>query len=198
MLNSSKYTSNIKMPSFEELGIDKARILRIIESLKVNGNEVHPGSIALELGIPRTYIYENLDLLEIVYGSMERPFGHDKLIVELLQTKIKLERKIAKLEKNIDEQDKATKTSYNEGFSQGASINFEKRPNVQNDLSVEKEIWARSLLYLPFDQDLDMTILKKAYRKLVSLIHPDVTQEDTNEMMNSVKDAYNYLLSKYN
>ncbi len=186
------------MPSFEELGIDKARILRIIESLKVNGNEVHPGSIALELGIPRTYIYENLDLLEIVYGSMERPFGHDKLIVELLQTKIKLERKIAKLEKNIDEQDKATKTSYNEGFSQGASINFEKRPNVQNDLSVEKEIWARSLLYLPFDQDLDMTILKKAYRKLVSLIHPDVTQEDTNEMMNSVKDAYNYLLSKYN
>lgn len=198
MLNSSNYTSNIKMPSFDELGIDKARILRIIESLKVNGHEVHPGSIALELGIPRTYIYENLELLEIVYGSMERPFGHDKLIVELLQTKIKLDRKIQKLEKKIDEQDKAAKKSYNEGFSQGASINFEKRAPAQNDLSLEKEIWARSLLYLPFDQDLDMSAIKKAYRKMVSLIHPDITQEDTNDMMNSAKDAYSFLMSKYN
>jgi hypothetical protein len=198
MLNSSNYTSNIKMPSFEDLGIDKAKILRIIETLKVNGNEVHPGSIALELGIPRTYIYENLELLEIVYGSMDRPFGHDKLIVELIQTTNKLERKIRKLEKKIDEQDKAAKKSYNEGFSQGASLNFEKRPTVQNDLSIEKEIWARSLLYLPFDLDLDVTTVKKAYRKIVSLIHPDITQEDTNDMMNSAKDAYNYLLSKYN
>lgn len=198
MLNSSNYTSNIKMPSFEDLGIDKARILRIIETLKVNGNEVHPGSIALELGIPRSYVYENVELLEIVYGSMDRPFGHDKLIVELIQTKNKLERKIHKLEKKVDEQDKAAKKSYNEGFSQGASLNFEKRPELRQDLSLEKEIWARSVLYLAFDLDLDIATIKKAYRRLVSLIHPDVTQEDTNAMMNSVKDAYNYLLSKYN
>ena len=92
------------MPSIEDLGIDKARILRVIESLKVNGNEVHPGSVALELGIPRTYIYENLELLELVYSGMERSFGHDKLILDLIKERDKLLRKIKKTQKQVEEQ----------------------------------------------------------------------------------------------
>jgi hypothetical protein len=203
MQNSNYYSSEVKMPSFDELGIDKAKILRVIEKLKVNGNEVHPGSIALELGIPRTYIYENLELLEIVYASMERPFGHDKLILDLINTKNKLERKVKKLEKYVSEKEREAKSSFNDGFSQGASMNFEKAPSqvrVQevDNLSAEKEIWARSLLYIPFDQELDLVTIKRSYRKLVGLIHPDITQEDTNEMFAMVKEAYNYLLSKYN
>ena len=86
------------MPSFDELGIDQAKILRVIESLKVNENEIHPGSVALELGIPRSYIYENFELLEIVYANMERAHGQDKLIKELINAKTRLERKIKKLE----------------------------------------------------------------------------------------------------
>ena len=197
MLNSQKYSSEIKLPSFEDLGIDKAKILRVIEQLKVNGNEVHPGSVALELGIPRTYIYENLELLEIVYSNMERAFGHDKLILELIQTKKRFERKAKKLEKALEQKDLEAKKSFNEGFSQGASLNFDKKSSSTN-LSLEKEIWARSLLFLPLDSELDLVTIKKAYRRLVGLIHPDVTQEDTNAMMDSVKQAYNFLLSQYN
>lgn len=198
MLNQSKNISNIVMPSFQDLGIDKAKILRIIETLKVNGQEIHPGSIALELGIPRTFIYENLEILEIIYSNMERPFGHDKLIQELLQNKNKFERKIKKLEKLLDERERDAKKNFNEGFSQGASLNFEKRPENYSDLTVEKEIWARSCLYIGLDQKLDLAVIKKAYRRMVSLIHPDLTKEDTNEMMNSLNGAYNYLLSQYN
>jgi hypothetical protein len=198
MLNQSKNSTNIVMPSFEDLGIDKAKILRIIETLKVNGQEIHPGSIALELGIPRTFIYENLDILEIIYSNMERPFGHDKLIQELLLNKNKFERKIKKLEKLLDEREREARKNFNEGFSQGASLNFEKRPDINLDLSIEKEIWARSSLYIGLDQKLDFAVIKKAYRKMVSLIHPDLTKEDTNEMMNSLSSAYNYLLSQYN
>jgi hypothetical protein len=198
MLNQSKNSTNIVMPSFEDLGIDKAKILRIIETLKVNGQEIHPGSIALELGIPRTFIYENLDILEIIYSNMERPFGHDKLIQELLLNKNKFERKIKKLEKLLDEREREARKNFNEGFSQGASLNFEKRPDINLDLSIEKEIWARSCLYIGLDQKLDLVVIKKAYRKMVSLIHPDLTKEDTNEMMNSLNSAYNYLLSQYN
>lgn len=198
MLNQSKNISNIVMPSFQDLGIDKAKILRIIETLKVNGQEIHPGSIALELGIPRTFIYENLDILEIIYSNMERPFGHDKLIQELLLNKNKFERKIKKLEKLLGEKEREARKNFNEGFSQGASLNFEKRPDINLDLSIEKEIWARSSLYIGLDQKLDFAVIKKAYRKMVSLIHPDLTKEDTNEMMNSLNSAYNYLLSQYN
>ena len=198
MLNQSKNSTNIVMPSFEDLGIDKAKILRIIETLKVNGQEIHPGSIALELGIPRTFIYENLDILEIIYSNMERPFGHDKLIQELLLNKNKFERKIKKLEKLLGEKEREARKNFNEGFSQGASLNFEKRPDINLDLSIEKEIWARSSLYIGLDQKLDFAVIKKAYRRMVSLIHPDLTKEDTNEMMNSLNSAYNYLLSQYN
>ncbi len=67
----------------------------------------------------------------------------------------------------------------------------------QNDLSFAKDIWARSIMHLELDQELDVTILKKKYRNLVSLLHPDVTNENTNEMMNKVQEAYNYLLSIY-
>lgn len=201
MLDSEKYTSTIKMPSFEELGIDKAKVLRVIESLKVNGNEVHPGSIALELGIPRTFIYENWELLDLVYSNMDRSFGHDKLIMQLVKEKSKLEKKISKYEKQIEVKDLEAQKNYNLGFSQGASINYEKNPEASfsdRDLSIEKEIWARSVLYIELDRELDLSAIKKAYRKMVSLIHPDVTHEDTSAMMNLLKNAYNHLLSKYN
>jgi len=196
MLNSSKYANKVKIPALEDLGIDVSRVLRVIESLKVNNREIHPGAVALELGIPRSYIYENLDLLELVYSNMEKAFGHDKLIFELLKNKNRLENKIKKLEKNILQKDAEAKKNFNDGFSQGASLNYEKKAS-QNDLSFAKDIWARSIMHLELDQELDVTVLKKKYRNLVSLLHPDVTNENTNEMMNKVQEAYNYLLSIY-
>lgn len=185
------------MPSLEELGVDQAKILRVIETLKVNGKELHPGSIALELGIPRSYIYENLEFLQLIYSSMDDAFGHDKLIVELIHGKNKLERKIKKLEKKLAEMERGAENSFNEGFSKGASLNYDKVESEQRDLSLGKEIWARSVLHLDLSESLDQIMIKKAYRKIVSLIHPDITGEDTNEMMSTVKGAFDFLLSKY-
>ncbi len=198
MLSSDKYSKAINMPSFQDLGIDKARILRVIESLRVNGNEVHPGSVALELGIPRTYIYENLELLELVYSGMEKSFGHDKLILELIKERDKLLRKVKKIQKDLDESENNNKQSFNEGFSKGASLNYEKDVSATSDFAFGKELWARSVLYLDLNKELDQAQIKKSYRRLANLLHPDKTGEDTAEIFKHICEASDYLLSQYN
>ena len=196
MLETGSKTEKIELPSFEELGIDKARVLRVIESLRVNGNEIHPGSVALELGIPRTYIYENLELLELIYSNMERSFGHDKLIIELIKEATRLNRKLKKSQKEITSLEKEAQQSYSEGFSKGASLNYEKAPK-QSLINENKELWARALLYLDLNEELDAGLVKKAYRRMINYLHPDKTQEDSNEMVNQLQQAYNYLIGKY-
>jgi len=181
--------------SLEDLGVDRARILRSIESLKANSFEVNPSNIALDLGIPRSFIYADLDVLETIYRNSETALGHDKVIQTLIKEIKSLKRKKTKLTKEHDSTKQELEKSFNDGFAKGAAMSFSKTPShSERESSSNKEIWARGILGLNLDGELDEAEIKKAYRLLISVLHPDQSGKDTGSLMQKLKEAYNYLL----
>jgi len=180
--------------SLGDLGVDRARILRSIESLKANSFEVNPSNIALDLGIPRSFIYADLDVLETIYRNSENALGHDKVIQTLIKEIKSLKRKNSKISKENDSTKLELEQSFNDGFAKGAAMSFSKTPTVSAKQDT-KEIWARGILGLSLEAELDEQELRKAYRLLVSVLHPDQSGKDTGDLVRNLKEAYNYLVS---
>ena len=196
-LSKRNFFDEIASPqSLVEMGVDRARILRSIESLKANNFEVNPSNIALDLGIPRAFIYADLDILETIYRNSDSALGHDKVIQTLIAEIKSLKRKNAKLIKEHDLIKKETEKSFNDGFAKGAAMSFSKTSTTVSDsLKLdEKELWARGVLGLSLSKEITEPDIRKAYRLLISVLHPDQSGKDTGSLLQNIKDAYDYLL----
>jgi hypothetical protein len=182
--------------SLVELGIDRARILRSIESLKANSFEVNPSNIALDLGIPRAFIYADLDILEMIYRNSDSALGHDKVIQTLIAEIKALKRKNEKLLKRQDQIKKDAEKSFNDGFAKGAAMSFSKAsPGISEASKIdEKELWARGVLGLSLTKEITESDLRKSYRLLISVLHPDQSGKDTGSLLQNIKEAYDYFL----
>lgn len=181
--------------SLSELGIDKPQVIRAIEAINAMGYEVNPGNVALELGVPKSFLYADLDILEIVYKSTKTFTGHDKLILSVINKLKSAKRKVNKLEKQIIEKDKELEKSFTDGFAKGAAMNFSKQDDTKKEIPADsKETWARGLLGFGFDDKLSDILIRKKYRLLISLIHPDKTGKDTGDMVHMLKEAADILL----
>ena len=74
-------------------------------------------------------------------------------------------------------------------------MSFSKTPIETNEEKFDKkEIWARGILGLELEGRIEEAELRKAYRLLVSVLHPDQSSKDTGSLMQNLKEAYNYLL----
>lgn len=197
-------SSNKKKNFLEELEapvlIDKAQVIRIIERFKTNFTEINPSNIAIELGIPRSFIYEDLDLLEYIYRNALSLNGSDKLIYDLIKELKTYKRKFKRVGDQLKQLEQEKSKAHNDGFLKGAALNYSNHisENSSSKLSPEKlkENWARGVLYIGENETLDEASLKKAYRNIVALLHPDASGKDTSEMMNQARKAYEYLIDK--
>ncbi len=177
--------------SLSELGIDRAKVIRAIESLKVHSVEINPVNIALELGVPRSFIYTDLELLQYIYRNAINLVGPDKLLNDLITELKSHKRKIIRLNNQLEQLERSKDSSFNDGFSKGAAMNFTKpSPSLSN-----QELWARGVLYLDTDLQLNEQIIKKAYRNMVTLLHPDQTGKDTSALLSTLRAAHDYLLN---
>ena len=180
--------------SLEDLGVDMPRIIRTIEAMNNSNQQLCPQNLAYQLGIPKALLYQDLEILEYIYKNQESLTGADKLIANLIQ-KIKFKnRHITRLKNQLQDYTKNSQTSFNDGFVQGAALSYQQKPS-NNDLA--KEVWARGILYLSIDTELSSTIIKSAYRRLVTLFHPDQSAKDTADFMDTLKKAYDLLMSFY-
>ncbi len=179
--------------------IDKAQVIRAIETLKARHETVSPINVAFELGVPRNFIYNNIELLEIIFLSSGDLLGPDQVIEQLLKENKSLKRKVKKLDKQIDEEKKLALTSFNEGFAKGASMNFSEVKLVKEKFLVDEfilkqeELWARGVLMIDTKETLDLDKIKKAYRTLAAIVHPDSSSRDTNVQITNVNRAYEFL-----
>lgn len=179
--------------------INKAEVIRAIETLKARAEEVTPVNLAFELGLPRAMVYSKLDILEVILSSAENLQGADKVIEELLKENKSLKRKNKKLNKEIGEIQKNIETSYNDGFLKGASIKYDEAKEIKKTKSQESvtttdtELWARGVLMIEPDEKIDLERIKKAYRLLASIIHPDSSAKNTQEQITTLKRAYDLL-----
>jgi len=188
-------TSNLK-----DLGITKAIIFRTIEYLKANMLDVSTANLAIELGIPRSFLYADLEILEFIYANSTNPAGHDKVILELISDIKKNNRKISQLKKELDKIKKQLETSYNDGFVQGAAMTFTKKreESIDNSASLDALIWAKGVLNFELGETMDEASIKKSYRVLVSELHPDSTGKDTGKIINNLNQAMGLLLKSLN
>lgn len=185
--------------SLSGLGIDRAQVLRAIESIKANARDINPQSVALELGIPRAFVYADLEILETIYHNTDKVDGHDKLIKDLVLEHKSIKRKLSKQDKELERLRGETSTAYNDGFAKGASMNF---ASVKSEIFAsagvdEMEQWARGVLQLDLHEALNEAKIKKSYRFLLGILHPDRSGVNTTDTLIILKKAYDYLLDKY-
>ena len=126
MVAKKKFTDYFETTpnTLASLGIDRSMVLRAVESLKADFRELSPQNLALELGVPRALIYEDLEILDIIYRNSSELAGHDKLINDILGELKSLGRKLTKQEKELTKLKDDFQTSFNDGFAKGASLNF--------------------------------------------------------------------------
>lgn len=177
-----------------DLGLDKSLIIRAVESMAATGISLNPANLAQQLGIPKSMLYQDLEILEYIYTNQSELAGIDKLIADLLKQIKSNKRNITKLKNQIQNSSKSLESSYNEGFLKGAAINYRVKPSKTE---LAKEIWARGVLQLRIEAELDQTLIKSAYRKLVTLFHPDRSLCDSGEQLDTLKKAYDFLLKLY-
>jgi hypothetical protein len=201
-LNNTKPYDAVKQnPSIEKLGVNKVSVVRAIEALKARGMEVNPLTVAEYLAIPKSFLYADLEILENIYKYYSDPVGPDAMIQNLITENKSYKRKNAKLSKLLEETKIDLEKSYSQGFAKGASINYNpSEANLQNKESKiltqkkSRELWARGVLCLPLSEDLTQEQIKKAFRRLVSLVHPDKSGQDTEEIFHRLNEAVNILL----
>lgn len=141
------------------------------------------------LNVSRSEIYDDLDLLDLIYRNLDELSGHDKLITNLFEQLKRSKKEIFDLNKKLENIDTDLSKIYSDGFAKGASLKFRSANNAINI----KEIWARGVLQLDMHEDLDEAKIKKAYRQLASILHPDSSGKDSAELMNRLTEALQIL-----
>jgi len=201
MVAKKKFTDYFETApnTLASLGIDRSMVLRAVESLKADLRDLSPQNLALELGVPRALIYEDLEILDIIYRNSGELTGHDKLINDILGELKSLGRKLTKQEKELTKLKDDFQTSFNDGFAKGASLNFSsvKSEMLLNNGLDELEIWARGILHIDPQIALTEQKIKKNYRFLLGILHPDRSGVNTTDALANLKKAYDYLLDKY-
>lgn len=181
--------------------VTKAQVLRAIEQLKANEEGVYPSSVARVMGISRSVFYGNLDILDVIYRYGSEPVGADIVIQELVSKLRSAERKVKRLEKKLVEAELNAKKSYSEGFSSGAALNYSKPENETENqidyaamLAKVEEDWARGVLFIDAKKELDEELIKTSYRKLIQVMHPDKSKQNTEDLVHTLNQAYELLL----
>ncbi len=177
--------------SLKDLQISSSQILRSIEALKAQNIDVNPNNIAIELGIPRAFLYADIETLELIYRNNAQQIGADKVIDLLLREIKSYKRKIQRLKNQVNNAATDKEKIFNEGFAKGAAMNFtHSKPTPETDLKA----WARGILFIteinPSEEEV-----KKAYRKMIGFLHPDVAGDKANELFLELQKAYKIMLS---
>jgi hypothetical protein len=193
-LESSSFAEGLS-----ELAIDRAEVLRAISALKADFKEVSPQAVALELGIPRSFIYQDLEILDLIFRNAKDLSGSDKLISELISKYKSLSRKHKSQSKELEKIKSEFLGAFNDGFAKGAAMNFS---SVKSEIFANQgfdhlEQWARGVLHLELAESLNEAKIKKNYRFLLGILHPDRSGVNTTDGLANLKKAYDYLLDKY-
>ncbi len=207
-LDAIKQARSLDKPVREEPSIDEAysktRILRIIDTLKSHGAAVSTVAVAAELGLPAVMLYQDTELLDAIYSAAASSDdyhdlailqGADALIAKLIRDNKSLKRKNTKLSSELNEAATEIKKTFADAFAQGAAMRYGEASVVDHQLHLEK--WARGVLFLDQSEQLDLDKIKKSYRQLLTLVHPDQSSRDTGALMNSLQAAYRFLLERY-
>ncbi len=185
-------------------GFSRARIKAVIETLRRHGAEVTAVAIGAELGLPRHMLYQDTDLLERIYEvaaasddyhDLALLQGHDALLHKLLKENKSQKRKIIKLNTELETAVVEIKKTYADAFAKGAAMRYGEAVQVDTEAHLEK--WARGVLFLNESEALNVEKIKKAYRLLLTIVHPDQSARDTGALMNSLQSAYRFLLERY-
>lgn len=175
-----------------DLDIDKSKVIRALESMNVAGITVNPQNLAFELGVPKALLYQDLEMLQYIYKYQDTLVGVDKMISDLID-KLKFKnRHITRLKNQLTNLEKESENLFNDGFVQGAAINYQKSSPVSVN-----ESWARGVLYIEADEPLSTMRIKSAYRALVTMLHPDQSARDSAAYLDTLKKAYDLLISIY-
>lgn len=180
-----------------EIGVTKSKIIRAIESVRASGKEISPQAIAETLEIPPKFLYSDFDLLEEIYNSAGSFLGPDAIINKLYSEREAYKSELENAQKEIKNLKREKEKSYSEGFSFGASVNYKDHQNDKNLKIQELETWAKGMLFLDLEKDLNEDLIKKAYRRLIMLLHPDKTGEEGESLAKQLNTAYEVLIKKY-
>ncbi len=194
----------VQVVSEPEEGYSRVRILKVIETLRKHGAAVTSIAVAAELGVPAQMLYQDRDLLDAIYSAAQSSNdyhdlallqGADALIAKLLKDNKSLKRKNTKLSEDLEQASAEIKKTFADAFAQGAAMRYGEASVVDHQLHLEK--WARGVLFLEQNESLDTDKIKKAYRRLLTIVHPDQSLRDTGSLMNSLQSAYRFLLERY-
>lgn len=183
-------------------GITKAELFRAIESLKAFGKSINPESVAEKLGVPRALIYSDFEVLQTILHSDPDLYGQDALMKKLIEKITEKNAQIDELRQMYTEAKSGKDKIFSDGFAQGAAVNFKHSienivPNSKpidavTKLKMEKlalEAWARGILHINSDEALSLDLIKKAYRKLAAVLHPDHNERDTKYLFLDINKA---------
>lgn len=199
--NVKHQLNEVTKPLIKDSALDaeifsKAKVIRAIESLSQRESEISPLNVAMELGIPRTLLYQDQDILQKIYEATAEKDqalqGADALIQKLIKDLEKQERKIKRLKKDLEVAKKEQEQIYNDAFVKGASMSYSTSSGAEINSYMEK--WARGVLFIDQDAELDEQQIKKSYRKLITVVHPDQSAQDTGPLVSSLNKAYKFLL----
>jgi|GEM_PF-2630215 len=194
----------VKQEQSIDEGYSKTRILRVIDTLKSHGATVTAIAVAAELGVPALMLYQDTELLDAIYSAAASSDdyhdlailqGADALLARLIRENKTLKRKNSKLSQELDEAAAEIKKTYSSAFAQGAAMRYGEASSADPQIYLDK--WARGVLFLDQSETLDIDKIKKSYRRLLTLLHPDQSSRDTGPLMNSLQLAYRFLLERY-
>ncbi len=181
----------------------QANIKAALGTLKTHGAQITAVAVAAELGVASQALYEDRDLLQAIYQAaltsedyhdLAVVSGADALVHKLLKELKSQKQKITRLQSELNQTQAEIKKTYADAFAKGAAIHYGEASSG-TELHLEK--WARGILFLDQSEALDTEKIKKAYRRLLTIVHPDQSARDTGSLMTSLQSAYRYLLERY-
>jgi hypothetical protein len=185
------------VPMSIEKKINKKELEQIFKKLEDSGILICPQSVAQELAIPKNLIYEKPELLDLIYKNAFQVVGADALIQKLLRETKSLKTKLEKVENDLEEIKNSEEKKYSEAFLKGASINYQSSlPEKQKQITLKKkkELWARGVLHFDIEVNLSEKLIKSAFRKMISIIHPDKSGKNTEAEIEKLQKAQKILL----
>ncbi len=197
---SQPEASPVQLPSRESLS--RETVIAAIRTLRKHSVELSVVAVAAEMGIPSQLLYQDREVLELIYQAAlssddyhdaSLVQGADALIADLLRENKSLKRKSQKLQSELDKSPEQIHKTYAEAFAKGAAMRYGEASDSQSYL----DKWARGVLFLDARESLSSDKIKKSYRLLLSILHPDQSSRDTASLMNTLQLAYKFLLERY-